>query len=376
MRVEQLRWTDEEVWSTVNSDLRGGEQPALVLVFASPKHIHNEGALNQLRSRYPDAVIAGGSTAGNVIGTSSSDSDIAATAIAFDHGRVRLTSVLIEPSTNVSEIAQAAVEHLLEEDLRHVFVLSDGLNVNGSELAKGLNKRVDVTVSGGLMGDNGAFAHTYVIANGPPKANQIALIGFYGEQLSVTHGCFAGWEEFGINRVVTRSSGNIVYEIDDQPALALYKKYLGDAAAGLPGSGLRFPLSIRSDTDQMLIRTLLSVDEENQSLTFAGDVPEGATTLLMKGSTDNLIDGAEHAANQAQRGKNRCELAVIISCVGRRMVMDQMADEELEVIYETLGENTRLAGFYSYGELSPQGDEFVKCSLHNQTMTLFTLSEA
>jgi len=351
MRVEQRKWSDEQ-WISQYSTFSDNDQPALVLVFASPNQIHNEVALQEIRTCYPHAIIAGGSTAGNVCGVSSADNDIVSTAISLDHGTVRLIS------------------------LQHVLVLSDGLNINGSDLADGLSTVLDVPVTGGLMGDNASFERTWVIADGAPASNQIAFIGLYGENLSVTNGCYAGWDEFGIKRVITRSIGNVVYEIDDQPALTLYKNYLGEYANEMPSSGLRFPLSIRDSEGNMLIRTLLAVDEEAQSLTFAGDVPEGSITLLMKGNTENLIAGAATAATQAVPPKDNDGLAIVISCVGRRMLMDQMADEELEVINEVCGNKVRLAGFYSYGELSPHENGTGKCSLHNQTMTMIMISEA
>lgn len=378
MRVEQQRWTSSAGWVVNNSSLTTDDRPALVMVFASPEAIHQADALDALRNHYPDAVIVGGSTAGNVLSVSSSDTDMVATAVAFEHSSVRLVTVDVDESTNLKAVVGEAVQPLVDDQLRHVLVLSDGLHVNGSELAQGLNEKLSVQVSGGLMGDNGAFEQTWVIANGPPRSNQIALLGLYGDKLEITHGCFAGWEEFGINRVVTRAQGNVVYEIDGQPALTLYKKYLGNFADELPASGLRFPLSIRGENGEMLIRTLLGIDEETQSLTFAGDVPEGTTTLLMRGSTDSLVDGANAAAEQAASSGDKVSgdsLAVVISCVGRRMVMDQMADDELDAIQEVLGENTRLTGFYSYGELAGQPDQPLRCSLHNQTMTLMTLGE-
>ena len=69
----------------------------------------------------------------------------------------------------------------------------------------------------------------------------------------------------------------MLYELDGRPALALYKEYLGDRASGLPATALLFPLAVRSDRSatRRTVRTILGIDEEQQSMTFAGDVPEG-----------------------------------------------------------------------------------------------------
>jgi hypothetical protein len=216
---------------------------------------------------------------------------------------------------------------------------------------------------------------TWVIADAPAKQHRIVAIGFHGD-CAIKSGCYAGWEEFGAERLVTHSKGNIVYRIDDQPALALYKKYLGSQAEELPASGLRFPLSVRSDKGNTpIIRTLLAVDEAAQSLIFAGDVPEGYICKLMRTNISNLIDGAATAAAHARPGEAHAGcLCLVVSCVGRRLVLGQLTEEELEVVQEKLGPDAGITGFYSYGEIAPFGD-LLQCQLHNQTMTLTTIYE-
>jgi hypothetical protein len=226
-----------------------------------------------------------------------------------------------------------------------------------------------------LAGDGTRFGKTWVMVNAPATIDRVVAIGFYGD-LTIKSGCFAGWEEFGTERIVTKSSRNIVYEIDNQPALALYKKYLGEQASELPASGLRFPLSIQANkTEKSLIRTLLSVDEANQSLTFAGDVPQGYLCKLMRTNLDLLIENAGMAADAAQAEvQHDAGLCLVVSCVGRRLVMGQLTEEELEEVQEKLGKTTTITGFYSYGELAPFRD-ILQCQLHNQTMTLTTIYE-
>jgi hypothetical protein len=176
--------------------------------------------------------------------------------------------------------------------------------------------------------------------------------------------------------VVTRAQGNVVEELDGEPALDLYERYLGDLAAGLPSSGLLFPLSI-SDGPQgeALVRTMLAVDHQARTITFAGDVPQGWTAQLMKADIDRLVDGAAQAATDTAA---MCDvvgecLAVAVSCVGRRLVLKGRVEEELEVAVESLPDGAHLVGFYSYGEISPLTSG--RCDLHNQTMTLTTLAE-
>jgi len=342
-----------------------------VVVFGEGDFFHSSACYNELRAMFPRAEITGCSSAGSVLGTEITDGDVVVTAIRFNQSHVRVAVADLEESGDVRTLAEHLGKQLIADDLTHFFVFSDGLLVNGSEVAAGLNA-LGYPVTGGLAGDGVRFGTTQVMANAQAVSGRIAVIGIYGKAI-VKSGCFAGWQEFGAQRIVTKSSNNVVYEIDNQPALALYKKYLGEYAKDLPGSGLRFPLGIqRAKESEQIIRTLLAINEEDQSLTFAGDVPQGCLCRLMKSNLDILIENAGMAAEKAQNGE--APLCMIVSCVGRRLVLGQLVEDELEIVRSVLGDQAVITGFYSYGELAPFMD-VLKCELHNQTMTLTTISE-
>lgn len=371
MQINQLRWTQDAGWETPPPSARAA---TLVLAFSDTAYFRSRDCFKDLRSIFPSAHILGCSSSGSISGTHITDNDVVVTAITLEKSRVKLVRADAKPGADLQALAAGMMSDLHSSDLRHAFVLSDGLSVNGSDLARGLNS-IGVSVTGGLAGDGARFTSTWVMADAPAAQNVVAIIGFFGE-ITAKCGCVAGWREFGAERLVTRSSGNVVYEIDYKPALMVYTKYLGDLAKDLPSSGLRFPLSIRlTGQDEPVIRTLLAVDAEAQSLTFAGDVPQGAFCRLMKTDIDSLIDGsgmAAAAANSCTGGKPG--LCLIVSCVGRRLVMGQLTEEELDIVHERLGPSYAVTGFYSYGELAPFAN-VDGCRLHNQTMTLTTLSE-
>jgi hypothetical protein len=371
MQISQIRWSKNTGWEQSPGSVTSAE---LVLAFADDEHFHTEACFKELRELFPRAHIIGCSSSGSVGGVEISDGDVVATAVKLERSSIRIASVDIEPGKGAEELGARLMQQLAAPELRHVFVLSDGLQVNGSDLAHGLNQ-AGIPITGGLAGDGARFGKTWVMADGPAKSGQIVAMGFYGN-VTIKSGCFAGWEEFGAERVVTKSTGNVVFEIDGQPALALYKKYLADQAKDLPASGLRFPLSIQANkTEKALIRTLLAVDEAVNSLTFAGDVPQGYLCKLMRTNLDSLIDNAGLAAEAAQSDTHRdAGLCLVVSCVGRRLVMGQLTEEELDAVQEKLGAETTITGFYSYGELAPFSD-ILKCQLHNQTMTLTTIYE-
>ena len=371
MQTSQIRW----------SEMGGWEHPAglfadadLVLVFADHIYFQTEACYTQLRGMFPQAHIVGCSSSGNVIGVTISDGDVVATAVKLERSSISIASVDLEPGMEARELGMLLMSKLSRAGLHHVFVLSDGQQVNGSELAQGLNQ-LGIPVTGGLAGDGTRFGETWVMADEPAKTGRITALGFYGG-VSVRSGCFAGWEEFGADRIVTKSVRNVVYEIDGEPALELYKKYLGELAKELPASGMRFPLSIQATkADKAVIRTLLAIDEATQSLTFAGDVTQGYQCKLMRANVDNLIISAGFAAEEAQPvSQGATGLCLLVSCIGRRLVMGQLTEEELDIVQEKLGDNTSITGFYSYGELAPFSD-VMQCQLHNQTMTLTTIYE-
>ena len=371
MQIAQIRWSGKSGWAQTPGFSSAAD---LVLVFADDPFFRTEACYAELREKFPRAHIVGCSSSGSVMGVEISDGDVVATVVKLAHSRIRLAVADVVPGKGAKESGAHLMAELAGADLRHVFVLSDGLQANGSDLAQGLNQ-AGVPVTGGLAGDGTRFGMTWVMADAPAMSGRIAALGFYGD-VTIKSGCFAGWEEFGAERVVTKSAGNVVFEIDNEPALQLYKKYLGEQARELPASGLRFPLSIQAaKTDKALIRTLLAVDEAANSLTFAGDVPQGYVCKLMRTNLDNLIENAGLAAEAAQPAvKGGAGLCLVVSCVGRRLVMGQLTEEELEIVQEKLGDATAITGFYSYGELAPFTDVML-CQLHNQTMTLTTIYE-
>lgn len=378
MKIEQSSWTAELGWTPTTPGVLG-ESAQLVLVFGATALLRDPQPIQSIQQAYPRAHVLGCSTAGEICGTRVFDDSFVATAVLFEDTHLQAAKIDLSDvpdSLRAGERLALALDHT---DLRHVLVISDGTHVNGSDLVRGLALHLPthVAITGGLAGDGARFEQTLVCLDGKPQSRQVAVIGFYGTRLQVGYGSVGGWDPFGPERMITRSSANVLYELDGQSALALYKQYLGVHAADLPASGLLFPLSLRVGEDKAgIVRTILAINENEQSITFAGDVPEGAYVRLMKANFDRLIDGASQAAqaSYATIGGVSPDLAILISCVGRKLVLKQRIEEEVEGVREILGDRTVLAGFYSYGEISPFTPS-ATCELHNQTMTITTLSE-
>jgi hypothetical protein len=378
MQIEQCRWTQKVGWQARQPG-ELADRAQLVFVFGSASAFGAVDALSQLREAYPNAYLMGCSTAGEIFATEVTDDSLVVTAIEFEHSQVKACKIQLSAEEDSYQAGQRLGQTLEKSGLVHVFVLSDGLQINGSDLVRGIGEQLPpgITLTGGLAGDSDRFQETQVLFNDSFGAGTIVALGLYGERLKVGYGSLGGWSPFGPERIISRSQGNILYELDGQSALALYKKYLGDHAKDLPASGLLFPLSLRIEgSAQRLVRTILAVDEAQQSMTFAGDVPEGSKAQLMQANFDRLVDGAMSAAETGYMalGNSKPELAILISCVGRKLILQQRIEEEVEAVQDVLGQDAILSGFYSYGEISP----FVPgapCELHNQTMTITILSE-
>jgi len=351
----------------------------LVLAFGPSTLVDQPEPLADVMRAFPRAHVLGCSTSGEIHGTEIHDDSVITAVARFDDTRLRVVSAPAVAASNSFAAGESLARQLLDDELRAVLVFSDGLAVNGSELVRGLNAVLPghVVVSGGLAGDGDRFQRTWVIEDRTPRSGFISALGLYGNRLKIGHGSKGGWDAFGVERIVTRASGNVLYELDGRPALALYKEYLGERANGLPATALLFPLALRHDAQSKdrLVRTVLSVSETDQSMTFAGDVPEGYLAQLMYANFDRLIEGAGEAAIGASlKAAGEDVLAIAVSCVGRRLVLGERAEEEIEATRDVLPNAARQIGFYSYGELSPHASG--RCDLHNQTMTLTTIAEA
>jgi hypothetical protein len=378
MQTSLYSYTNQQFEKHPLSSLLHENEAQLVLCFGAKSILQNEDVYAILKDKFPAAVIAACSTAGEIYHTSVLDDTLAVTAVRFNKTTVQPKSISIKDYTDSYAAGKALMQQFDTNGLSYVLVLSDGSSVNGSELIRGINEiaKDKILVTGGLAGDGSNFNSTLVGLNCKPQQGLIAAIGFYGSAIKVAHGSKGGWETFGLEKQVTKSVNNVLYEIENKNALELYKQYLGSEADGLPGSALLFPLSVILPGEQEpVVRTILSIDETNGTMTFAGDIPVGSNVRFMKANFDKITNAASGAASEILQQENRIpRLALLVSCVGRKLILQSRVEEETEAVGEIFKQQTILTGFYSYGELSPliPGGS---CQLHNQTMTITTFYE-
>ena len=378
MKIATILFENNSFIRESNDDNLDFNNLDLVLGFGSRDLLVDEKVFNELKNKFPASQLILCSSAGEIYEDEVLDNTISLTAIKFSSTVIKTYEVDITAYENSFQAGSSLVEKFDQDNLKLVLILSDGGKVNGSELVNGMNavKKEELLIVGGLAGDAARFEKTVVGLNEIPQQGKIVAVGFYGQKIDVSHGSLGGWETFGLERIVTKSENNVLYEIDGKNVLDLYKIYLGKYAEELPGSALLFPLSIKIDgIDEPIVRTILSIDEVNQTMTFAGDVPKGSKVRFMKANFDRLIDAASQAASSCLELKSfNPKLALLISCVGRKLILGSRIDEEVEAVSEIFGDKTIISGFYSYGEISPL-KPFGECILHNQTMTITCINE-
>jgi hypothetical protein len=353
--------------------------PQLLFAFWSRAPLGEPAFVDALRTALPDTALVGCSTAGEIAGEGVHENSCLLTAVRFDSSRIDVVETTLADMADSYAAGARLAAALPPQGLRGVFLLGPGIDINGSALIDGLDGGIaaELPISGGLAADNGAFQQTHVLTPQGIGPDKIVAVGFYGERFAFGAGCKGGWSAFGPTRRITRAEGSCLYELDGQPALDLYKRYLGDYASELPAAGLLFPFEMLDDERKSigLLRTILGIDETTQSLLLAGSVNTGSYLRLMHATTDALVDGAENAAaDSLNTSRGRSGLALLVSCVGRKLVMGDRVDEEVLAVAEQLGSGFTLTGFYSNGEVSPLRG-LLDCKLHNQTMTIALLSE-
>ncbi len=378
MKISKFYYNQKNGWADpLPKEMDSPE--TLILLFGASSFMDDFHPIKEISEQFPNSKVIGCSTAGEILGNICDDDSIVGAIVQFHKTTLKIATA---PVSNMDESMKAGAKlakELNRDDLKGVMVLSDGLNINGSELVAGINSVLpsSVMVTGGLAGDKSYFRKTWVLADRVPQSNFVTAVGFYGENVKIKHGTKGGWDIFGPERKITKSKSNQLFELDGKPALQLYKTYLGERATELPASALLFPLALRANIseEKRIVRTILGVNEADQSMTFAGDLPEGSMVQLMRSNLDRLIDAASEAALIAQPNiSNGLEmLSVVISCVGRRLILGERTEEELEAVMDSMPIGTTQIGFYSYGEICPFEKGF--CDLHNQSIALTTIYE-
>lgn len=381
MKTVQLKKNKNSNWKYLSENI--SLKKPLVLVFGNRFLLEDENIYQEVKEMFTDGHIVFGSSCGDISSDAIDEETITITAIEFEKSTFEIKTAnvnenKIDDHYDSFKAGKDLISKFNTKNLKYIFVVSEGSFLNGSQFTTGMNAATDdnLLITGALCGDDARFEKTVSSYNENPKQGELVAIGLYGESLEVSFSINGGWTPFGPERIVTKSKGNILYELDNLPALDLYKKYLGDKSKELPSAALLYPLNVKSEKEKnSIVRTIININEDDNSMILAGDIIENSKVQLMMTNVDNIVNAAEKAAISAsQIRKNKPELAILVSCISRKLVLDQRVEEEVEEVIEIVGETTTVTGLYSYGEIAPFIGES-NCQLHNQTMTITLISE-
>ncbi|UXX78736.1 FIST C-terminal domain-containing protein [Reichenbachiella carrageenanivorans] len=378
MLVEQRKWSKNENWKIL-SNHQLGDRANLVFVFGSTTLVQDQKRFDEIRTLYPKAEIVVSSGSGEILAGKVEQHTLNVTAIHFEKTQIKTLEINLADVKDSFDAGAHISAQIEKDNLSNLLIFSDGKEINGSHLLTGLqfNLSESVPITGGLAGSYDPFAATYTGLNTIGKTGKVIGIGFYGSHIQIGYASQSGWTPFGPERFITKSTNNILFELNEEPILDFYKKYLEGLFVNIEEAIRMFPLGIKAENgNERIMRSFLSYNPENGGAQFAGEMPEGIKVRMMRSNINSLLDSAEEAAKNSviPFKSSPPDLALCVSCSGRQFILQDWIDQEVEAIVLGLGSPIPVTGFYSYGEIAPQAKN-QKSELHNHTMTITTFKE-
>ncbi len=376
MKIDQFTVSVGEI-SYSSQSITDLSKASFVLVFASRTMLESSAWIDTIQDRYKNVPVVSCSSSGMIYQSALKEDEVSGIAVQLEKTIVRIESKQLADFSDSKEMGHQLGTDLMEPDLKHVLLFSDGWLVNGSELIDGIYGALSeaVTVGGGFAGDGANFSRTLIGLNQQIERGMVVAIGMYGENLSVGFGKHGGWNEFGEEMEVTEVNGREIVQLDNQSVLSLYREFLGEDADGLPGKALMYPLAVKlPDFPNPLVRTVMNIDDLEGTIATGQPVPKGAKIQFMRAKFDNIIKGVEQAAEESLKNHiSTPEFALVVSCIGRKLLFGKQIEEEIAIVKQALGNTPIVSGFYSNGEICM--DERGLAELHHQYLTVTTFKE-
>jgi hypothetical protein len=362
----------------------GVEKPDFVFTFATVGY-DQVALVKAIREATDGAPLCGCSGEGIIAGGEADESNFAMGVMVINSDQLRfshgIATGLGEDSAQAGRAVAQTIQSQVSSDTRALFLFPDGVTVNFDRLLAGLEGGLNLDrplpLVGGTAGDNWAFERTYQYCNNHVISDGVAWALLSGETQiawAVSHGCVP----VGVEYQVTRSQGNVIYEIDDKPVLEILKDYVTDeeiedwAKIVMTFSfGLKAP-GYMQDYDEYIIRGMVGgKDDATGSVTIPTEMPEGTSIWLTRRDYEKLTKGVERAAEaiKAQLGEEPARLVLQFDCAGRgkAILREQQRLQLLKMLRQEIGLDVPWLGFYTYGEIAPVGEHN---HFHNYTVVL------
>jgi hypothetical protein len=248
-----------------------------------------------------------------------------------------------------------------------------GISTDGYLLIEGIKNVVDknLVMFGGLAGDDGKFNETFVISSKDISNNGVLVIVFDGSKITLNGTAKSGWIGLGMELKITKSDKNIVYTIDNKPALDVYLEYLNINIEDMPLIGVEYPLMIKRSEEIEILRAVTGINKEDRSLIFAGSVPEGSTVKFSSSPGFNVVESTVKSVVDFHNKVPDVDFVILFSCIARHLALGPLVKDEISAVFENW--KVPVIGYFTYGEI---GTNFNRgCDFYNQTFTLVAIKE-
>jgi len=386
MKVKSIKGkSTEDIRSALEQSMVDGFKPTLAIVFLSVKQ--DREAVSRLIDE-KDIQIFGATTAGEFIDGDIEEGSIVMMLLDIDPAYFKLEFLEINGQDATGDAKKLGV--IGKETFKNpaLIIATGGVFIDGDQIMEGIAQGFEkpasleereVTVFGGMAGDDLIAEKPIVFTNGKSKDNALIALIIDEDKIDVRGIASCGWEAIGTTKTVTKSEGNIVYTIDDKPALDMLMKYLGVEVKQDDNKGVvaflnswYYPLQLERENGDTVIRATRFANSENRSLICTGSVPDGSK---IKFSLPPDFDAIETVVSECVSIKDdaqqQADALIMFSCVSRHLSFGALMKEEIDQVQNVW--NAPMAGFFTYGEYGKSkigNNEF-----HNNACCVVALKE-
>ncbi|MGA2937236.1 MAG: FIST N-terminal domain-containing protein [Syntrophobacteraceae bacterium] len=356
----------QEVEAHLQNASKEGLKPTLAIVFSSVAH--DLKAVSVAFAKH-DIDVFGASSAGEICNDEFLEESIVAMLLDVSRDTYRLKVFEGREKTssqigqNIGEWAKTVYENPA------LMVMSGGILADGDGILNGIINEMgrQAPLFGGMAGDDLKAHETFVFDGSRITSNGAVALIFDRNVIGLQGVAFSGWKGIGTSKTVTKARGNIVYEINGEPTLDIYRKYLDfghDPSVEITVVlASQYPLLLNRDDGSSVLRAVVHINDD-KSLVYAGSVPEGAKVRFGMAPGPEIIDHVIEQISEFSRQAPRSEAIVLFSCVARHLALGPMVEDEIAAVRKLW--DVPLVGFFTYGEIGPvlQG----RCDYHNNTL--------
>lgn len=363
----------DEIKSTFSKAVADGFAPTIAIVFCSITQ-DREAIIDFFNEKKVD--VFGSTTAGEIL-----DSEILehSTVIMLLDIKKEQYKIFCEASSDTYKVS-GDLARFAKATFNNpsIIVISSGLTIDAEQIIKGIKDvDADIPLYGGLAGDDLTMKASYVFSNKYESATGLIALVLDNGKVNITGLATSGWDDIGVEKTITKSEGNIVYTIDDEPAVDVFVKFFQFPESVYNRSEIiamnfaQYPLQMKKENGNIVLRSPLMVDIDKRALIFAGGIPQGSKVKFSVPPGFDLIDKTRDRVSVLKNTIKDPDAVILFSCKARHLALGPIMEDEAGKIRDIW--NKPLIGFFTYGEIGAAKDSV--CDFHNATCSMVLLEE-